>query len=115
MWNTPFDVSMLGLKHGVVIHCPEEHLAQELFDVFVQNGVGKNWSRGDWNPKWEDYQEETAYFVHGEELLYGPKVHAEEYSEYKKYKRCTFFGDTTPDFEAASDDELKEFLGIGGG
>lgn len=43
MWETPFDVSMLSLKQGVVIHCPNEHLAEELFEIFKENNVGENW------------------------------------------------------------------------
>lgn len=47
-------------------------------------------------------------------MLYGPKKHAEQsgYS-YSSYAKCTFYG--APDFEAASDDEFRGFLGIGGG
>lgn len=115
MWDTPFDESMLGLKQGVVIRCPEEHLAWELFEIFEQNGIGENWKREDWNPDWGSYREETAYFVKGKKLLYGPKVHAEQHGySYTSYAKCTFFGDIAPDFEAASDRELLDFLGIGG-
>lgn len=73
MWDTPFDESMLGLKQGVVIRCPEEHLAWELFEIFEQNGIGENWKREDWNPNWGSYREETAYFVKGKKLLYGQR------------------------------------------
>lgn len=116
MWDTSFDESMLSLKQGVVIHCPEEPLAWELFEIFKRNGVGENWKREEWKPNWEKYQDETAYFVRGKNLLYGPKIHAEQngYS-YVSYAKCTFFGGTTTDFEAASDNELLDFLGIGGG
>ncbi len=115
MWDTPFDESMLSIKRGVVIHCPEESLAWELFEIFKRNGVGSNWVDIEWNTNWKKYREETAYFVRGKDLLYGPKEHAEinGYS-YTTYAKCTFFGDTIKDFEAASDEELMAFLGIGG-
>lgn len=73
MWDTPFDESMLGLKQGVVIRCPEEHLAWELFEIFEQNGIGENWKREDWNPNWGSYREETAYFVKGKKIIIWPK------------------------------------------
>lgn len=114
MWDTPFDESMLSLQQGVVIHCPDENLAEELFEIFKQNGVGENWRESEWIPNWEKHKEETAYFVKGKIMLYGPKVHAEQSGRsYSKYAKCTFYG--TPDFEVASNDELRGFLGIGGG
>nr|WP_290461273.1 hypothetical protein [Acutalibacter muris] len=115
MWDTPFDESMLGLPQGVVVHCPDESLAEELFEIFRRNDIGKNWIDMK-KTQWGEEKEETAYFIRGKELLYGPKIHAEERSmSYWKYKKCTFFGTDTPDFETATNDELIAFLGIGGG
>lgn len=115
MWDTPFEESMLGLPQGVVVHCPDESLAEELFEIFKRNGAGANWISME-ETKWDEYREETAYFIRGKSLLYGPKIHAEERSRsYWKYKKCTFFDAATPDFETATDDELIAFLGIGGG
>lgn len=113
MWGTPFDESMLNLPQGVVIHCPEEYLADELFEIFRRNGIGKNWPNLS-KTKWEGHGKETAYFVKDKMMLYGPRKHAEQsgYS-YSSYAKCTFYG--VPDFEAASDDEFRGFLGIGGG
>lgn len=34
--------------------------------------------------------------------------------EYRNHIKCTYTGDNTPDFEAATDSELMSFLGIGG-
>lgn len=112
MWDTPFDESMLNLPQGVVIHCPDENLAEELFEIFKQNGVGENWRNSEWNPNWRKHKKETAYFVKGKILRYGPRMHAEQ-GDYSSYAKCTFYG--APDFETASDDEFISFLGIGGG
>lgn len=115
MWDTPFEESMLGLPQGVVVHCPDESLVEELFEIFKRNGVGTNWVNME-RTQWDRYREETVYFIRGENLLYGPKFHAEERSMgYWRYKKCTFFDADTPDFEIATDDELIAFLGIGGG
>lgn len=113
MWNTPFDESMLGLPQGVVIRCPEEYLADELFAVIKAAGIGGNWvDMAD--TKWRVYKEDTGYFIKGKRVLFGPRKHAEEQGcSYTRYKKCTFLGNT-PDFEAASDDEFRDFLGIGG-
>lgn len=116
VWETPFDVSMLSLKQGVVIHCPNEHLAEELFEIFKENNVGENWVCQEFSPNWDKHEKETAYFVKNRTLLYGPKAHAEQsgYS-YTGYMKCTFYGIDTPDFDVASNDELRALFGIGGG
>lgn len=115
MWDMPFEESMLGLPQGVVVHCPDEGLAEELFEILRRNDIGKNWIDMK-KTQWGEEKEETAYFIRGKELLYGPKIHAEERSmSYWKYKKCTFFGTDAPDFETATNDELIAFLGIGGG
>lgn len=110
MWGTPFDESMLSLPKGVVINCPEESLSHELFEIFEAHGI--LW--GDMtDTRWSSHMDDTCYFVKGNELLFGPSNDA-DVRPYRLYTKCTFFGDTTPDFEAASDDELRDFLGIGG-
>lgn len=116
MWELPFDPSMLGLKNGVVIHCPYEHLAEELFDILEENGMGENWGHMD-DTKWSAHRENTAYFCRNKRILYGPMTDA-ECNPYNRYTKCTFYGSDGPDFgavfEAATDDELCAFLGIGG-
>lgn len=110
MWDTPFDESMLSLPQGVVIHCPEEYLASELFEIFKQKGVGENWPNL-LSTNWDRYREETAYFVKGKEMRYGPKEHAEKSSySYWNYVKCTFCAPS--DFETASDSEMRGFLGF---
>lgn len=110
MWETPFDISMLSLRQGVVIHCPEESLSYELFDILAEHGIR-------WNDmtrtRWGTHEANTCYFVKGDELLFGPSEDANMRS-YNSYARCTFLGNDTPDFETASDAELRDFLGIGG-
>lgn len=111
MWDTPFDESMLSLHNGVVINCPEESSSYELFEIFKAHGIF--WSSME-NTRWSSHMEDTCYFVRGDSLLFGPSRDADARS-YRLYTKCTFLGDTTSDFEAASDDELMSFLGIGGG
>lgn len=116
MWDTPFDESMLYLPEGVVIHCPEEGLAKELFEIFKEHGTAQNW-RSLEDTKWYQHEERTAYFVRGKEMLYGPTRDAEgrESSCYSRYTKCTYYGIDVPDFDAATDDEIRTFLGFGGG
>lgn len=109
MWETPFDVSMLTASNGVVIHCPEADLAEELFDIFKENNVGTNWGLG--STQWSGYKERTSYFYRDGQLLYGPKEHAERLGRFSGYTKCTFYGRETPDFDAASDDELCALFG----
>lgn len=114
MWEATFDVSMLGEGKNVVIRCPTEELAKDLFDIFIENGIGKNWHLKD-ETNWRHHRENTAYYCIGKLLYYGPKRSAEDPgSSYYGYTKCTFYGVDTPDFDTASDDELMGFLGIGG-
>lgn len=106
MWNTPFDPSMLDAEEGVVIHCPDESLADELFEIFRQHDMVENWSNLECT-MWDAYGQRTAYFFKGNELLYGPTSDAEDrYSPYLEYIKCTFYGVDTPDFDTATDDEI---------
>ena len=109
MWDAPFDESMLSLEQGVVIRCPKESLSHELFDILAEYGIR-------WNDitqtRWNSYEADTCYFVRGSELLFGPSEDA-DIRPYNSYTRCTFFGNNTPDFETASDEDLRAFLGIG--
>lgn len=108
MWDILFDVSMLD--HGdVIIHCPREDLADELFRVFSENGV--HWAGvGNMDDtRWEINGEGTCYRVNSEGALrYGNK---ECYSEsgYDYCTKCTFYGGSH-DFDVASEDEILSLL-----
>lgn len=112
MWDTPFDPSMLGADSRIAICCPEEYLADELFEIFRANGVGGNWN-GE-NTNWNTHKEKTTYYCSGTYLQYGSKMPAETSATYSQYTKCTFYGIDTHDLDTATDDELCAFLGIGG-
>ena len=44
MWETPFEESMLSAQPGVAIYCEDDKAAEELFEVFKQNEIGKHWN-----------------------------------------------------------------------
>lgn len=111
MWETEFDESMLPTSSGLSILCPEEHLAEELFELFKAKGIAKNW--GD-DTRWNEKGEETVYCVKGSSVLFGARKDVEIVGPYCDYKRCTFYGFDTADFETATDDELLTLLGTGG-
>ena len=111
-WETEFSSELLGAKEGVVIHCPEESLAHELIELLHKNGA--TWPGGASCIRWDEHKNNTAYYVRNGRILYGPKDHAET-GGYQNYIKCTFYGIDTPDFDVASDDELRALFGIGGG
>lgn len=114
-WDTPFEESMLDLPQEVVIACPNRDLAKDLFEIFSENDVGKNWDPTEFaDTRWSHYGEETAYFMRNGRLLYGTRSGAER-GGFSNYVKCTFFGDAGADFEIADDGELRVLLGIGGG
>lgn len=108
MWDTPFDESMLTAQPGVAIYCPpDDSLAEELFGIFKQNGLGENWTAGVCGNR--------VYCASKNRLQYGDKHAVEATSPYCNYIKCTFYGIEGSDFDVASDDELKALFGIGGG
>lgn len=104
MWDTPFDESMLSAQPGVAIFCQEDSLAEELFEVLRQNGIGKHWNAGILGNR--------AYCVSGNDLKCGSKPSVESTSPYSRYTKCTFYGKDEPTFEPANDSEMRGFLGF---
>lgn len=114
MWDTPFDISMLH-RGSVIIFCPEEALSAELMEVLAENGVV--WQDGGTlttsNVRWTVHRCDTCYWVEAGRLLFGSKYYAERNAnKYANYTKCTFYGVDTPDFSAATDDELCSLLGV---
>lgn len=112
MWETPFDPSMLDAREGVVILCPDEDRATELMELLNAHKV--QWNGGDCSKAanlWEIYGSETCYRVKNKDMGYASKDFYEMRSE--RYRNCikfTFFGTITPDFDAATDDEILSLL-----
>lgn len=112
MWETSFDESLLDGRN-LIIHCPDEHLADELMEILERNGVqwyGDNQPPTD-DSKWDEFFSETCYWVEDSRLTYGTVRDAES-SSYSGHAKCTFFGAESPDFDTATDDELRSLLGI---
>lgn len=116
MWETAFDPSMLaGSK--VIINCPSKDLVQELMNVLAENGVrwgGVGEAPNRHNSRWNDYEEETCYWVENHRMTYESKQYADddEDDEFENHIRCTFYGIVSDDFEPASNNELMDFLGL---
>lgn len=111
MWETPFEEWMLSDPKGLAIHCPEEYLAKELFEILKQNGVGINWNNGLSNTEWDNHKEETTYYVTGKRMLYGPKRHGNEARPYCNYTKCTFYGTAADPLQDVEVGE-EEFLAV---
>lgn len=104
--ETPFEESMIG--SGVIIHCPDKDLAEELFDILRDNGV--NWWAGEsmddtlWNGEYACYHiMASRYMKRGDVYYYNG-------SEYNNYIKCTFYG-TEPDIEI-SDASFEGIISI---
>lgn len=117
MWETEFDISILE-NPKVIVSCPDETLVGSLMNLLAENGVV--WRGGEVpskrNARWQDYKEETCYWIENGRMAYGNLSLIEIHSgDYANHIKCTFLGIDTPDFDVASDDELQALLGIGGG
>lgn len=112
MWEMPFDVSLLDKSEGVVINCPTEELEREIASILDE--LGFHYPDGGKLSNiscWGGYEEDFCYYVAYGSVKRGPKKGTEE-SPWKSYTKCTFYGVETPDFSAATDDELCSLLGV---
>lgn len=118
MWETVFDPSMLDLvenRHLIIVHCPTQSLAEELLGILGEYGI--RWYGEDVescpadHTNWDTYGRDTCYWVEGRDITFGPISEAED--DYFDHVRCVFDGVAdTPDFDTATDAELKQLLGI---
>lgn len=112
MWESAFEPSMLE-NPKIIVSCPSKYLVKELMDVLAENGVkwwgGKMPSKD--NSEWENYEEETCYWIENKTMTYGTIHYADEEEDFENYIKCTFYGNVE-DFEPAGDDELATLLGI---
>ena len=115
MWEVAFDPSMLA-NSSVIINCPDKALADELMDVLAQSGV--TWCGGGQipskhNSRWNDHREQTCYWIEDGRMTYEDKEYAEDYAyDFPDHIRCTFLGVEAPDFDTASDEEIRSLLCI---
>lgn len=93
------------LSHGnVIIHCPDEDLAGELFDILEDHGI--RWYGGD-DMKithWGTNEEETCYRVTSDGKLMFGYTHLYEDGEYNGYVKCQFYGIESADDEISDSD-----------
>lgn len=110
MWENPFEISMLE-NPDIIIHCPDKVDAESLMAILADCGV--KWSTGEsllaTNNCWGVGKENTVYYIENRIMTYGDITIA---NGHRGYVRCTFYGVETPDFDAASDDELRSLLDI---
>lgn len=110
MWETPFDESMLD-GQDLIIHCPDESLADELMEILERHGV--RWYGDSGLPtddsKWDEFFGETCYWVEDGRMTYGTVKDATSRT-YSRHTKSTFFGVETPDFDTATEDEIFFFL-----
>ena len=110
MWETPFEPSMLK-KSDVIIHCPDRSDVNCLMEILASCGVkwctGESLLTGD--DCWGVEKENTVYYVENRMMSYGDKTIV---NGHRGCARCTFWGVEFPDFEIASDSELRSFLGF---
>lgn len=113
MWESEFDISAIKTGEMYVISCPTEELEREL--AHALDGLGLHYPNGEHLSNscyWHDYGEDFCYFIYEDSMVRrGMKPSNPEHPGIKS----TFYGVNTPDFEVASDAELRDFLGIGGG
>ena len=113
MFEEPFRLDMLDDPNcKLIIHCPDGELAEELVELLYQRNI-RWYSSGPPITMWDDYEEDTCYFVEGNgRFVYGNLEYAYSTKEsLKEYITCIYQGaDPCQDFEPAGVDELQHFL-----
>lgn len=65
MWETAFEESMLDTYRNLIVHCPNEELAESLMEIFERNGI--RWCGGEppttMNTYWDENGIDTCYWV----------------------------------------------------
>lgn len=112
MWETSFDESMLD-GQDLIVHCPDESLADELMKILEKHGI--RWYGDNGLPtedsRWDEFSGETCYWVEDGKITYGDVDDAQS-RRYYGHTKTTFFGVKTPDFDTATDDEIRSLLGV---
>lgn len=106
MWETAFDVSMLK-DNNVIVHCPDGDIVGDLMDLLAAQGVkwiGIRDVPSVENSSWEDYREDTCYWIEGTHMMYANTQYTEDTrNEFPDHILCTFYG-AEPDIEISDDD-----------
>ena len=112
MWEAEFYPELLDERDGIIINCPTEAAEREVASILVAHGIlypdGK--SPAD-VVRWSGYGEEFCYSVNNGAVRRG-STRGMESSSRDWCFRCTFVGVELPDFDTATDAELKQLLGI---
>jgi len=115
MWGKEFSEQLLAENHRIVILCQTEELERECAKLLDELGYRyhDNIMVSERKP-WKDYGENFCYYINSMDVKRG-SVSGTDSNPYSRWARCTFTGTNAPDFEVASDGELRDLLGIGGG
>jgi len=126
MWNTPFDESMLEDPHGILVICTCASDAAELEEILINHGI-HDWPgtlEERYNICIERYPDEPVCFnildkrIAEDADIFRCSVgycycsYYERTPEFDACIKCTFYGSDSSDFDVASGDELRSFLGI---
>jgi len=94
--DTPLEISMLF--NGVIIHCPDKDLVDELFSFLEENDIKWYGDEPVGETHWHENREETCYRIEPRGTMkYGSRKCYSD-SAYRNYIKCTFYG-VEPDFE----------------
>lgn len=112
MWETEFYPELLDERSGVIINCPTEEAERGMASILAAHGILYPDGQSPIDiPKWDSYEDKFCYFVDHGVVRRGPIIRARNQSNDWCFK-CTFFGPDTPDFDTATDDELRSLLGV---
>lgn len=111
MWEAEFYPELLSERDRIVINCPTEEAERKAASILVEYGIlYPNGQSPVDVPKWNGYKGKFCYFVDHGVVRRGTREGGENRGE--DWFRCTFPESESPDFDTATDAELKQLLGI---
>ena len=97
--DTPFEESMLVGGNGVIVHCPDRDLVEDLFEIFCNNGVGWIGLESLSTTYWDNDKNKTCYRITNDRKLRVGNIYIYDQPVYDGYIKCTFYGADTEDYE----------------
>lgn len=118
MWEKAFDASVLK-NPKIIVSCPDKELVEELMDLFAEHDVkwsGIGETPDQYNSKWEDYEEETCYWIENSILTYAYKQYAMENANnrFRNHIKCTFYGLDSADVPEINEERFLALFEVGG-
>lgn len=111
MWEAEFYPELLSERNKIVINCLTEEAERKAASILAEHGILYPDSKSPVDvPNWNHYRDRFCYFVDHGVVRRGTREAGKNREE--DWFKCTFPEAESPDFDTATDAELKQLFGI---